>query len=132
MLTFITPLDCRALPDGIHWELLADLVADIGKKDGKDVIVVPKGFVTDFGSIPKAFQLFVNPQGKSKTGFVLHDFMYQTQERSQLVSDAILNEAMESAGVSWLQRFMVYRGLRLGGWLTWNKYAKINKKKKVK
>jgi len=54
----------------------------------------------------------------------MHDFLYRNQLFTQLVDDALLNEGMIVDGVNWFQRFTVYRGLRLGGWKTWNEYAK--------
>ena len=132
MLTLRTPLDVRALPDGKHWELLKELVIDVGEIDGKDLIRIPKGFITDFGSIPPPFNLVVNPQGKAKPWFVLHDYLYQTQERSQLVVDAMLNEGMTSSEINMFQRFCVYRGLRLGGFITWNKYKRGLKERELK
>ena len=124
MITQITPLDCRALPDGKNWGLLNDLLFDVGSIDGKDIIKIKKGFITDFGSVPWVFQLIVNPQGISKPFYVLHDYLYRTQERSRLVSDAMLLEGMETVGVGLIQRKACFRGLRLGGWLIWGRYRR--------
>lgn len=124
MISFVTPLDCRALPDGTNWELLRDLVADVGQPGGKDSIRIKKGFITDFGSVPGWAQVFVSPQGKAKPAYVLHDFLYRNQPYNQLVCDGLLVDAMESLGVSWLQRKLVYRALRVGGWITYNRYTK--------
>jgi hypothetical protein len=124
MINFVTPLDCRALLDGENWELLRDLVVDVGQPGGKDHIRIKKGFVTDFGSVPGFLQFFVSPQGKSKPAYVLHDWLYRNQPYNQLVCDGLLVDAMECLGVGWLQRNLVYRGLRLGGFVTYNRYTK--------
>lgn len=118
-------LDVRALPNGSDWELLKDLVADVGKPGGKDSIRIKKGFVTDFGSVPPYLQWIVNPQGKAKSAYVLHDWLYRNQPYNQLVCDGLLVDGMETLGVSWLQRKLVYAGLRIGGFVTYNRYTKL-------
>jgi hypothetical protein len=124
MLEFKTPLIARALSDGVNWSLHEPLVVDLGFPIHNDFLIIPKGFVTDFGSVPKVLQLFVNPQGKAKAAFVLHDYLYRVQVTTQLMSDSFLNEGMIVLGVNWFQRFMVYRGLRIGGWSAWSEYKR--------
>lgn len=125
MLKFITPLICEALPDGVNWELHDNLVIDLGLPDVTDLLTIPTGFVTDFGSIPWFIPNWIaNPEGKAKRSYAMHDYLYRNQLNDQLVDDALLNEGMIVDGVNWFQRFTVYRGLRLGGWVTWDKYAK--------
>jgi len=125
MLQFKTDLICRALADGVNWELHAPLVIDLGLPGNRDLLRIPKGFTTDFGSIPWFIPNWIaNPQGKAKRAFVMHDYLYRNQLFTQLVDDALLNEGMIIDGVNWFQRATVYRGLRLGGWCTWKGYAK--------
>lgn len=124
MINFVTPLDARALPCGNHWVLLNDFIVDIGELDGKNTVVLPRGFVTDFGSVPQFFWRIVNPQGIAKPAYVLHDWLYNTQEEDQLVADGKLHEGMQCLGVGWFQRWAVYRGLRLGGFLAWNEHSR--------
>ena len=40
-------------------------------------VVVPKGFVTDFASIPRIFWGLIEPDGPLYLGAILHDFGYQ-------------------------------------------------------
>lgn len=126
MLVFKSPIICEALPDGDNWKIHEPLIIDLGLPNNDDPMVIPKGFITDFGSIPWFIPDWVaNPQGKAKRAFVMHDYLYRNQLFTQLVCDALLNEGMIADGVNWWQRFTVYRGLRLGGWVTWNKYSKM-------
>ena len=38
-------------------------------------IIVPKGFSTDFGSVPQLFQGIISPVGNASKAYVLHDFL---------------------------------------------------------
>lgn len=125
MLKFLSPLVAEALDDGDHWKLHNPLVIDMGLTGNPltDILTIPVDFVTDFGSIPSWIPNWIaNPQGKAKRSYVMHDYLYKNQLNSRLVDDALLNEGMIVDGVNWFQRFTVYRGIRLGGWLTWGKY----------
>ena len=128
MSSFTEPLVVTPLSDGVRWKLERSFVYDIGELGGSDNIVVPKDFKTDFGSVPKIFWNIVSPIGKAVGAYVLHDYLYATQERSRLVADAILLEALEVLKVNWFQRWLIYRGVRMGGMFAW----KANAKKKVK
>lgn len=131
MLEFKTPLDVRALPDGVHWQLLNPLIIDLGLPNLDDFLEIPVDFVTDFGSIPPWIPDWIaNPQGKAKRSYAMHDYLYKNQLFTQLVDDALLNEGMIVDGVNWFQRATVYRGIRLGGWKTWEDYAKKLKESK--
>ena len=133
MLSFKTKLVCEALPDGKYWKLHEPLIVDLGIRGNGDLLIIPKGSISDFGSIPWFIPNWVaNPQGKSKRSYWMHDHLYRTQLFTQLVSDALLNEGMIVDGVNWFQRFTVYRGLRLGGFVAWNEYAKKLKESKGK
>lgn len=125
MLKFLSPIIVEDLQDGVHWKLDEPLLVDLGLPNTADILTIPSGFITDFGSIPAWIPNWIaNPLGKAKRSFVMHDYLYQNQLFTQLVDDALLNEGMIVDGVNWFQRFTVYRGLRLGGWLVWGKYAK--------
>lgn len=127
MSSFTSPLTVTPLADGKTWKLVTPFVYDVGELGGTDSISVPAGFETDFGSVPQIFWGIVSPIGKALGGYVLHDYLYATQERTRLVSDAILLEALEVIGVNWFQRWLIYRGVRVGGWVAWRK----NKKKRT-
>lgn len=124
MSSFTTPIRVEALEDGYNWKLLEEVVYDIGALGGSDSIVVPAGFVTDMGSVPRLFWSIVDPWGPPSKAFLVHDWLYRTQDRSRLVSDAILLEGMEVLKVNRFKRWLIYKGVRAGGWVTWNKRAK--------
>lgn len=131
MSSFTEPLVVTPLPDGRMWRLEKPFTYDVGELGGPDSIVVPQGFITDFGSVPQALWWIVSPIGKALGGYVLHDYLYATQTRSRLVSDAILLEALEVLGVNRFQRWLIFRGVRLGGWVAWGKNRKANERKEI-
>lgn len=129
MSGFLNPIKAEDLEDGYSRKLLEDIVYHVGGEESKDKIIIPAGFVSDGGSVPRLFWNIVDPWGPASKAYWLHDFLYKTQERSRLVSDAILMEAMEVLSVNWFKRKLIYRGVRLFGWIAWNIHTKENKKK---
>jgi hypothetical protein len=135
MSSFTTPIRVEALPDGRRWKLLERFVYDVGELGGGDSIEVPAGFITDMGSVPRLIWNLIDPWGKPAKAFIIHDWLYSTQERSRLVSDAILLEGMGVLGVNRMKRLAIYSGVRIGGWLPWKKRKKeleVRKASKVK
>lgn len=83
------------------------------------LIVVPAGFTTDFGSVPRlpfAYALFGNIAQMPAT---VHDFLYTVHRTTRAGADAILREAMAATGVSWIQRNAWWLGVRLFGASHW-------------
>lgn len=120
MSSFIQPIRAEDLPDGYRRKLLEDVVYHVGGPDSKDEVRVPAGFVWDGGSVPRFLWSLLDPWGSASKAFLLHDYLYRTQTRSRLVSDAIFMEAMEVLGVGFIKRKILYRGVRMGGMFTWN------------
>lgn len=91
------------------------------------LIVVPEGFHTDFDSVPRLPFAYWLAKNASVTGAVVHDWLYASgrigdRPISRLEADRIFRDVMEEEGVSWWRRAMIYRGVRLGGWLPWGRY----------
>jgi hypothetical protein len=63
---------------------------------------------------------------------MVHDFLYHyapvdsTTGRyvTQARADAILREACENCDDRFTQRWAIYLGLRVGGWIQWRKYRR--------
>lgn len=90
-------------------------------------IFVPKGFKTDMASIPRLLWNLLPPIGTYDKAAVLHDFLYATAPHgmSRKEADVILNQAMEICGVGSFRRFIIYAGVRVGGWVPWNHYRHL-------
>ena len=92
--------------DGENFELLADMVYYV--RDSPDSLVVPRGFVTDFASIPKELQSFISLHGRHILPGVIHDYLYWEQICSREQADRIFLIAMEEMGVSWKREAMYH------------------------
>jgi len=90
----------------------------------KETICVPSGLKTDLGSIPRALQGIFPKDGLAMFAYILHDHLYKVGKYTRKQSDDILEEAMKFLGVSWWRRKAVREGLRVGGWVAWNKHRK--------
>ena len=80
-----------------------------------EIIEVPKGFVADSYSVPRLFAFLVHKADR-RPAFI-HDWLYDPNgpDVTQRQADRVLLEAMKAAGLSWLQRRIIYRGPRVAG-----------------
>lgn len=127
MKRVVDPIRVEAIPDSDEWVLLEDFKWHVGSYNSDEVIIVPKGFKTDFASIPAPVKAFINPVGKIKPAALVHDYLYHLRGKylnktyTRGNADKIFLEIMEAVQVKWLQRRAAYRGVRLGGWIYWNR-----------
>jgi hypothetical protein len=116
----------RAFGDNKFWITVEDMDYVIGSTN--DRIVVPKGFVTDFASIPQAlWSLGLSPHGQYSRAAVVHDYLYWSQACTRAQSDRLLVIAMKESSVSGFDEFLVYQGVDKGGTRPWN--ANANERK---
>jgi len=93
------------------------------EKDGQiQNILVPAGFVTDYGSIPKVFQNIIEPIGHYAACYIVHDLMYAAELFPRSECDWILLCHLQKKGASWLRRNAVYSAVRCGGGFVWTKH----------
>ena len=112
----------RAFGDNRFWITVEDMIYVIGSTNER--IVVPKGFVTDFASIPQAlWSLGLTPHGQYSRAAVVHDYLYWSQGCTRPQSDRLLVIAMKESSVSRFDEFLVYRGVDTGGAGPWNANA---------
>jgi hypothetical protein len=131
---FIGDLTIRVVP---HWELLKHAGPQLWEvmqpftfqsKYGK--VVVPTGFITDFGSVPTfAKPIIDNDDPDIVYGSLPHDWLYrncgvQTDPPLNLTryeSDCVLYDAMIAAGAPTFKSWLVFRSVRLAGWKPWSR-----------
>ncbi len=78
------------------------------------------GFSTDLASIPRAFQGIVPKVGKHIQPAIAHDWCYMgNTDLTKADADLLFLEGMESVGVWWLRRRVMYMAVRLGGTGHW-------------
>lgn len=100
--------------DGRNWVVYEDFIY----VSPRITVHVPKGFETDFASIPRALWRWMSPTDK-RIGkpSIIHDWIYRTPAvpftRQQ--ADNELREAMKCVGASAFDRNAVYWAVRAGG-----------------
>ena len=113
----------RAFGDNKFWVTVEPMIYIIGSTN--DRIVVPKGFVTDFASIPSGlWSLGLSPHGQYSRAAVIHDYLYWAQGCTREQSDRLLVLAMKESNVGGFDEFLVYQGVNLGGQGPWDENAK--------
>ena len=100
--------------DDKYWEVTEDYFyqTSIG------IIVVPKGFKTDYASVPRIFRNIINSYGKHGRAAVVHDWLYSSQCKIDITraeTDKIFLEIMEECGVNKIKRNLMYRMVRMFG-----------------
>jgi len=90
------------------------------------IINVPKGFVTDGASIPRAcWSIIGSPfTGKYKRAAMVHDWLYHELTTTRIYADRIFLEIMQERKVSLWKRLSMYRAVRTFGWIPWNRQKK--------
>lgn len=83
----------------------------------KRKIKVPRGFVTDYASVPRLPVAYLLAGGEARKAAVVHDYLYRNQglcTRAQ--ADAVFEEAMRVTGQPWWRRKLMWLGVRTFGW----------------
>lgn len=116
-------LDLRSVPPN-KWKTLQTLLytSDLC------TVSVPKDFITDLASIPRALRWLISINGKHRKAAVLHDYLYSRAGSTGIdraECDLIFKEAMTYLGVSWWKTNAMYAGVRAGGWIAWRKHLKM-------
>jgi hypothetical protein len=112
----------RAFGDNKFWIVAEDMTYVIGSTQER--IIVPKGFVTDFASIPQSlWSLGLSPQGQYSRAAIVHDYLYWSQGCTRAQSDRLLLIAMKESNVGRFDEFAVYQGVDKGGSAAWNANA---------
>ena len=124
---FVTELECKFLRG--HYKegrLLWELLSPLGYESDllKTTVIVPKGYVTDFASVPRLPLTYLLAGDTAHEAAVIHDWLYTThavegKPVSRGEADAVFKEAIGASdpkapgGLMWL-------AVRLGGWGAWD------------
>jgi len=115
----LTKLLVKDLMNG-KFELFSDYVY----KTKEYLIKVPKGFVTDYASIPKLLRAIILPYGKHSGASVVHDYLYSKGcelniERKK--ADKIFLEILKEEGVNPILARLMYIAVRVFGKIRYKK-----------
>lgn len=117
--SFMTDLTVRLDNATNRWTLTAPLVyrcAKFGKR-----ITVPIGFDTDFASVPRFPPLIFALTGDSAhEAAVVHDYLYRFQQLTRCQSDAVLFEAMTASHQPVWREWLIWLGVRVGGYFAYH------------
>lgn len=81
---------------------------------------VPRGFVTDFASIPRLFWNIISPMELGDVGPIKHDWTYRNGFGTRKEADKVFLADMKADGVGWWKRTTAYNLVRAFGGGSWN------------
>jgi len=89
-------------------------------------LAIPIGFKTDLASIPQIFRSLIPQLGKHMRAAVAHDFIYSGSVRdwTRAEADRLFLDAMVACKVPGWKRWLMYLGVRVGGWIAWRNARK--------
>ena len=124
MSQFLTPIVDHQIGPQL-WQLDEDF--KYGSDLLKRVLVVPKGFVTDYESCPRWMPIINSIFGDvADEPALVHDWLYYSAIVDRKTADLALLEAMRLIpGIPEWKMQGIYWGLRLGGWAAWNEHRRM-------
>lgn len=114
----VSNLSLKPFFDGIHYRLEQEYWYEVNGY----IIKVPKGFITDFASVPRAFWTIFPPFGRYTPSAVVHDFLYSQYNETGInrtLADRIFLCIMKELGVGIIKRNVMYRAVRMFGEMSW-------------
>lgn len=112
----------RPFAEGTNWVLTEPLVYRVG--DSQDSVIVPKGFVTDFASIPPRLQGLISALGPYMLPAVVHDYLYWEQGCTRAQADRLFLIAMQEMRVPFERRWSMYEAVNGFGGGAWAQNAR--------
>lgn len=106
--------------DGEDWVLQSRMIYR-ARNAGLLIVIVPRGFVTDYASIPRPLRVLLPNTGAYGNAAIVHDYLYWRQDCTRSQSDNIMAIAMRDAGVGDAALRAIQIGVRLGGQGSWDK-----------
>ena len=129
MSQFTTKLNVEPIGNN-KWILIEGFEYHVGCYPSDEIITVPKGFITDFASVPKVFWSIIDPIGKHGKAAVIHDYCYYTAYYSRIRSDQIFLEGMKVLKVEPWKRQVMFHVVVMFGWWAWLKHRHRENKNK--
>jgi hypothetical protein len=122
---FPDPLICEKI--GKHTWKLHEKYRFIRLRNGEEeTIKVPKGYETDFASVPSLFWTLVPKSGEYDGAAVIHDYLYGLRgadlkpARTRAECDWIFLDGMAVLGVGYFKRHLMWSAVRIFGSGPWN------------
>lgn len=114
-MPFTTDLVSVAQISPTDWRLLEPVVY----RGRDETFTVPRGFVTDFASVPRIFFWLVPTYGVYTKAAILHDYLIGRPDLiSRADADGIFRRTLLELGVPFVRRWMMWAAVRLQSNLT--------------
>ena len=94
-------------PDGWLWVLLDDFFY---QADDGTLYVVPRGFVTDLGTVPRIFWAIIPPHARFRESYVLHDWLWRVDKK---LANRVLGETLKKQGAALWERAAILGAVTL-------------------
>ena len=117
MSKFLTKLVTENLHEtDDQWQMLTE---DLRYQSDKlnTVLVINKGFITDFASVPRLPIIFALFGDTSKEAATVHDYLRRTLICSRETADAVFLEASKATRVPGWRRNLMWAAVRVFGWI---------------
>ena len=115
----------KAFGDQSYWVLTEDYIYQF--PESKVKIKVPRGFVTDFASIPESFRPAFSEKSAKSNAAIVHDYLYWDQSCGRGQADRIMQLAMKDAGISSVEVLLIYGALKFGGRSGWKMNERLRR-----
>ncbi|OOG89416.1 hypothetical protein B0E41_00445 [Hydrogenophaga sp. A37] len=119
------PLHVQKFPERIYILLQPISWAPEPSQAPLPSVTAPRGFVTDFASVPRLFWTLLPPDGAYTYAAVLHDFLYWEQSISRPAADEVLKFAMQELKVATTTSDAIYTAVRTFGSSAWDDNARL-------
>lgn len=149
MSSFTGELETRWLSDD-RFQILTPYRFDYGFKNSGKGQFIEVGTITDLMSLPKPIRAWVSRTTNGSIASVPHDLAYQSGEMMQYAinlddlenprpaiffesvkitrkqADKMFLDAMLVRGMSKAEAYPIYWGVRVGGWVAWDRYRALD------
>lgn len=92
----------------------------------KITLAIDEGFEWDGASIPRVFWITIGSPYNPifMTAGLIHDYLYRYQPVERKDADKVFHKILRENGVGRINAFRMYMGVRMGGFIPWNKHKK--------
>jgi hypothetical protein len=119
-----------SLDDEAVWELHEKFIYEASDGYQNALIIVPRGFQTDFASVPRIPLAYLAAGNTAHEAAVVHDYLYREGSRpvmSRELADKVFLAVMEEMGVDAWRRISMYRAVRMFAGHTWKRRSVMDR-----
>lgn len=122
------PLDVRRFLDPVYVLIAPIHWSSNSKPPDFPPVTAPRGFVTDFASVPRVFWSIFRPDGNYAYAAAIHDYLYWLQDRPKKEADLIFRSVMDDLNITDIQKAILYEAVDKFGNSAWTEDANLKAK----